>query len=163
MALSAVHEVVVQKRLFYIFWHVRFALTGLSAPVDHAVQVALFQRFLFPVQRGHAQLLSGVFHAHVPDELCVKLAQRLSRLAAVEHPLVYDIPPKTNLLPFRIRVTVQRTLHGRRLHFLKRCFFRRAQRQAMPSVVSFLYMFRKCRKRKNVFRSIFGIALNFTR
>ena len=135
MALSAVHEVVVQKRLFYIFRHVRFALTGLSAPVDHAVQVALFQSLLFPVQCRHAQLHAGVFHAHVPDELCVKLAQRLSRLAAVEHPLVYDILPKPDFLTFRIRVAVQRTLYGQRLHFLQRCFLRSAQRQAMLLVV----------------------------
>ena len=131
MALSAVHEVVVQKRLFYIFRHVRFALTGFASPVNHPVHVALIQCFLLPVQRGHAQLHAGVFHAHVLDEFPVQLTQRLSRLAAVEYPLVYDILPKPDFLTFRIRVAVQRTLYGRRLHFLKRCFFRRAQRQAV--------------------------------
>ena len=73
MALSAVHKVVVQKRLFYIFRHVRFALTGFAAPVNHAVQVALIQCFFLPVQCRYAQLHAGVFHAHVLDEFMVQL------------------------------------------------------------------------------------------
>ena len=135
MALSAVHEVVVQKRLFYIFRHVRFALTSLSAPVDHAIHVALIQCFLLPVQCRYAQLHAGVFHAHVLDEFPVQLTQRLSRLAAVEHPLVYDILPESDFLTFRISIAVQRTLHRQQLHFLQRCFLRSTQRQAMLLVV----------------------------
>ena len=78
MALSAVHKVVVQKRLFYIFRHVRFALTGFAAPVNHAVQVALIQCFFLPVQqRAPAEYASQLFfHDQLYFQKCGRCAEQ---------------------------------------------------------------------------------------